>query len=167
MRRAAYRYRGRRNLLNLFSSIVPVCKGWDSKERLFRMAATAKTRLVQPIAQLETRYLTTHTCLAELLVTCGSHVTHAILCERDRLSKHVWQRARMGLRGGVRDCFSTVSTTVHQSLNAVLCVKSGIMLQHGHRWAIGCDRYVIAFILWSQHACTAARSAFAPICIGS
>ena len=28
-----------------------------------------------------------------------------ILCERDRLSKHFWQRARMGLRGGVRDCF--------------------------------------------------------------
>ena len=74
-----------------------------------------------------------HTRLADLLVTCGSHVTRAILCERDRLSKHFWQRARMGLRGGVRDCFSTVSTTVHRSLNAVSRVKSGIMLQHGHR----------------------------------
>ena len=67
-------------------------------------------------------------------------MTHAILCERDRLSKHFWQRARMGLRGGVRDCFSTVSTTVHQSLNAVSRVKSGIMLQHGHRLRSLCNR---------------------------
>ena len=67
-------------------------------------------------------------------------MSHAILCERDRLSKHFWQRARMGLRGGVRDCFSTVSTTVHQSLNAVSRVKSGIMLQHGHRLRSLCNR---------------------------
>ena len=46
----------------------------------------------------------------------------------------------MGLRGGVRDCFSTVSTTVHQSLNAVSRVKSGIMLQHGHRLRSLCNR---------------------------
>ena len=74
------------------------------------------------------------------MITCGSHVTHAILCKRDRLSKHFWQRARMGLRGGVRDCFSTVSTMVHQSLNAVSRVKSGIMLQHGHRLRSLCNR---------------------------
>ena len=69
-------------------------------------------------------------------------MTHAILCERDRLSKHFWQRARMGLRGGVRDCFSTISTTVtvHHSLNAVSRVKSGIMLQHGHRLRSLCNR---------------------------
>ena len=71
-------------------------------------------------------------------------MTHAILCERDRLSKHFWQRARMGLWGGVRDCFSTISTTVHQSLNAVSRVKSGIMLQHaarhGHRLRSQCNR---------------------------
>ena len=74
-----------------------------------RVSAIMDTR--EPIAQLDTRYLSTHTRLADLLVTCGSHVTHAILCERDRLSKHFWQHARMGLRGGVRDCFSTVSAS--------------------------------------------------------
>ena len=46
----------------------------------------------------------------------------------------------MGLRGGVRDCFSTISTTVHHSLNAVSRVKSGIMLQHGHRLRSLCNR---------------------------
>ena len=74
-----------------------------------------------------------HTRLADLLVTGGSHVSHAILLDRSRPSKHFWARARIGLWSGVRDRFSTVSTTVHHTLNAVARVKSVIMLQHDHR----------------------------------
>ena len=74
-----------------------------------------------------------YTHLTDLVVTGGSHVSHAILLDRSRPSKHFWARARIGLWRGVRDRFSTVSTTVHQSLNDVARGKSGIMLQHGHR----------------------------------
>ena len=74
-----------------------------------------------------------HTRLVDLLVTGGSHVSHAILLARSRPSKHFWARARIGLWRGVRDRFSTVSTTVHHTLNAVARVKSVIMLQHDHR----------------------------------
>ena len=78
-----------------------------------------------------------HTRLTDLLVTGGSHVSHAIglaiLLDRSRPSKHFWARARIGLWRGVRDRFSTVSTTVHHTLNAVAHVKSVIMLQHDHR----------------------------------
>ena len=69
-----------------------------------------------------------HTRLTDLLVTGGSHVSHAILLDRSRPSKHFWARARIGLWRGVRDRFSTVSTTVHHTLNAVARVKSVIML---------------------------------------
>ena len=81
-----------------------------------------------------------HTRLTDLLVTGGSHVSHAILLDRSRPSKHFWARARIGLWRGVRDRFSTVSTTVHQSLNVVARGKSGIMLQHGHRSRSLCNR---------------------------
>ena len=74
-----------------------------------------------------------HTHLTDLLVTGGSHVSHAILLDRSCPSKHFWARARIGLRRGVRDRFSTVSATVHHTLNAVARVKSVIMLQHDHR----------------------------------
>ena len=60
-----------------------------------------------------------HTRLTDLPVTRGSHVSHAILLDRSRPIKHFWARARIELWRGVRDRFSTVSTTVHQSLNAV------------------------------------------------
>ena len=86
-----------------------------------------------------------YTRLTDLLVTGpavtgGSHVSHAILLDRSRPSKHFGARARIGLWRSVRDCFSTVSTTVHQSLNAVARGKSGIMLQHGHRSRSLCNR---------------------------
>ena len=81
-----------------------------------------------------------HTRLTDLLVTGGSHVSHAILLDRCRPIKNFWARARIGLWRGVQDRFSTVSTTVHQSLNAVVCGKSGIMLQHGHRSRSLCNR---------------------------
>ena len=81
-----------------------------------------------------------HTRLTDLPFTGGSHVSHAIFLDRSRPSKHFWARARIGLWRGVRDRFSTVSTTVHQSLNVVARGKSGIMLQHGHRSRSLCDR---------------------------
>ena len=81
-----------------------------------------------------------HTRLTDLPVTGGSHVSHAILLDRSRPSKHFGARARIELWRGVRDRFSTVSTTVHQSLNDVARGKSGIMLQHGHRSRSLCNR---------------------------
>ena len=81
-----------------------------------------------------------HTRLTDLLVTGGSHVSHAILLDRSRPSKHFWACARIGLWRGVRDRFSTVSTTVHHTLNAVARVKSVIMLQHDHRLRSLCNR---------------------------
>ena len=83
-----------------------------------------------------------YTRLTDLLVTGGSHVSHAILLDRSRPSKHFWARARIGLWRGVRlrDRFSTVSTTVHHTLNAVARVKSVIMLQHDHRSRSLCNR---------------------------
>ena len=99
-----------------------------------------------------------HTRLTDLLVTGGSHVSHAILLDRSRPSKHFWARERIGLWRGVRDRFSTVSTTVHHTLNAVAHVKSVIMLQHDHRSR---SRYVIAFTmepgrmyLWTLSVCS-------------
>ena len=86
-----------------------------------------------------------HTRLTDLLVTGGSHVSHAILLDRSRPIKNFWARARIGLWRGVRDRFSTVSTTVHgnlvhHTLNAVARVKSVIMLQHDHRSRSLCNR---------------------------
>ena len=81
-----------------------------------------------------------YTRLTDLLVTGGSHVSHAILLDRCHPIKNFWARARIGLWRGVRDRFSTVSTTVHQSLNDVARGKSGIMLQHGHRSRSLCNR---------------------------
>ena len=81
-----------------------------------------------------------YTRLTDLPVTSGSHVSHAILLDRSRPSKHFGARARIELWRGVRDRFSTVSTTVHQSLNVVARGKSGIMLQHGHRSRSLCNR---------------------------
>ena len=81
-----------------------------------------------------------YTRLTDLLVTGGSHVSHAILLDRSRPSKHFGARARIGLWRGVRDRFSTVSTTVHHTRNAVARGKSGIMLQHGHRSRSLCNR---------------------------
>ena len=87
-----------------------------------------------------------HTRLADLPVTGGSHVSHAILLDRSRPIKNFWAHARIGLWRGVRDRFSTVTTTVHQSFNAVARVKSVIMLQHDHRSQSLCPMtYVIAF----------------------
>ena len=63
-------------------------------------------------------------------------------------------------RCGVRDRFSTVSTTVHHTLNAVVCVKSVIMLQHDHRSRSLCNRIYYGA---RTVACTSERSAFAPI----
>ena len=80
-------------------------------------------------------------------------MSHAILLDRSRPSKHFWARARIELWRGVGDCFSTVSTTVHHTLNAVARVKSIIMLQHDHMEPG-------RMYLWT-------RSAFAPIRIGS
>ena len=75
-----------------------------------------------------------------VLVTGGSHVSHTILLNHSRPSKHFGARARIELWRGVRDRLSTVSTTVHQSLNDVARGKSGIMLQHGHRSRSLCNR---------------------------
>ena len=122
-------------------------------------------------------YEPTATHVSHVWPTYWSRVSHTYLaarapnslryCERDRLSKHFWQHARMGLRGGVYETaysapymYQPRYITVH-TLNAVARVKSvRVMLQHDYRSR---DRYVIAFTLWSRHACTAARSAFAPI----
>ena len=81
-----------------------------------------------------------YTRLTDLPVTSGSHVSHAILLDRSRPSKHFGARARIELWRGVRDRFSTVSTTVHHTRNAVARGKSGIMLQHGHRSRSLCNR---------------------------
>ena len=102
-----------------------------------------------------------HTRLTDLLVTGGSHVSHAILLDRSRPSKHFGARARIGLWRSVRDRFSTVSTTVHQSLNAVVRGKSGIMLQHDHQSRSLCNRiYCGAGMHVPLHTQV---SAFAPI----
>ena len=84
-----------------------------------------------------------HTRLTDLLVTGGSHVSHAILLDRCHPIKNFWARARIGLWRGVRDRFSTVSTTVHQSLIDVARGKSGIMLQHGHRSQSLCNPFTM------------------------
>ena len=81
-----------------------------------------------------------HTRLTDLLVTGGSHVSHAILLDRCRPIKNFWARARIGLWRGVQGRFSTVSTTVHHTRNAVARGKSVIMLQHGHRSRSLCNR---------------------------
>ena len=81
-----------------------------------------------------------HTRLTDLPVTGGSHVSHAILLDRCRPIKNFWARARIGLWRGVQDRFSTVSTTVHHTRNAVARRKSVIMLQHGHRSRSLCNR---------------------------
>ena len=81
-----------------------------------------------------------YTRLTDLPVTGGSHVSHAILLDRSRPSKHFGARARIELWRGVRDRFSTVSTTEHHTLNAVARVKSVIMLQHDHRSRSLCNR---------------------------
>ena len=57
--------------------------------------------------------------------------------------KNFWARARIGLWRGVRDRFSTVSTTVHQPLNDVARGMSGIMLQHGHRSQSLCNPFTM------------------------
>ena len=49
-----------------------------------------------------------YTRLTDLPVTSGSHVSHAILLDRSRPSKHFGARARIGLWRGVRDRYSTV-----------------------------------------------------------
>ena len=74
-----------------------------------------------------------HTRLADLLVTGGSHVSHAILLDCSRPIKHFWARARIGLWCGVQDHFSTVSTTVHHTRNAVAREKSRTMV-HAPAW---------------------------------
>ena len=81
-----------------------------------------------------------YTRLTDLPVTSGSHVSPAILLDRSRPSKHFWARARIELWRGLRDGFSTVTTTVHQSFNTVASVKSVIMLQHDHRSRSLCNR---------------------------
>ena len=81
-----------------------------------------------------------YTCLTDLPVTGGSHVSHAILLDRCRPIKNFWARARIGLWRGVQDHFSTVSTTVHHTRNAVAREKSRTMLQHGHRSRSLCNR---------------------------
>ena len=81
-----------------------------------------------------------YTRLTDLPVTSDSHVSHAILLDRSRPSKHFGARARIELWRGVQDRFSTVSTTVHQSFNTVVRVKSVIMLQHDHRSRSLCNR---------------------------
>ena len=81
-----------------------------------------------------------YTRLTDLLVTGGSHVSHAILLDRCRPIKNFWARARIGLWRGVQDRFSTVSTTVHHTRNAVARGKSRTMLQHGHRSRSLCNR---------------------------
>ena len=81
-----------------------------------------------------------YTRLTDLPVTGGSHVSHAILLDRCRPIKNFWARARIGLWRGVQDRFSTVSTTVHHTRNAVARGKSRTMLQHGHRSRSLCNR---------------------------
>ena len=81
-----------------------------------------------------------YTRLTDLPVTSSSHVSHAILLDRSRPSKHFGARARIELWRGVQDRFSTVSTTEHHTLNAVARVKSVIMLQHDHRSRSLCNR---------------------------
>ena len=60
--------------------------------------------------------------------------------DRCRPIKNFWARARIGLWRGVQDHFSTVSTTVHHTRNAVAREKSRTMLQHGHRSRSLCNR---------------------------
>ena len=118
-----------------------------------------------------------YTRLTDLPVTSGSHVSHAILLDpgNDRVpystapleqaDKHFWARARIGLWRGVRDRFSTVSTTVHHTRNAVARGKSGIMLQLGHRSRSLCNR--IYYGAETAVAGTVSARVFAPIGTGS
>ena len=98
-----------------------------------------------------------YTRLTDLLVTGGSHVSHAILLDRCHPIKNFWARARIGLWRGVRDRFSTVSTTEHQSLNDVARGKSVIMLQHGHRSQSLCNPFTMEpgrMYLWTLSVCS-------------
>ena len=109
-----------------------------------------------------------YTRLTDLLVTGGSHVSHAILLDRSRPSKHFGARARIELWRGVRDRFSTVSTTVvgtsqPQSFNVSWRVGR---VASCSSMAIGRNRYVI-HLLWSRDGGTVYARVFAPICIGS
>ena len=69
-----------------------------------------------------------HTRLTDLPVTGGSHVSHTILLDRSRPSKHFGVCARIELWCGVRDRFSTASATsaVYEtaSANCVWCICS-------------------------------------------
>ena len=84
-------------------------------------------------------------------------MTHAILCERDRLSKHFWQRARMGLRGGVRARIDTVSTTVHRSLDAVAREKSRVLTPAASRVR---KLFLRRMYLWTLNAFSDSHAVF-------
>ena len=84
-----------------------------------------------------------HTRPTDLPVSPVAHTCHTQFTSTafaSRPIKHFWARARIELWRGVRDRFSTVSTTVHHTRNAVARGKSGIMLQHGHRSRSLCNR---------------------------
>ena len=68
---------------------------------LLRTAATAKTRLMSSIAELDIRSMNLHTRLTDLPVTGGSHVSHAIILDRSRPSASTFGRTRGSGYGAV------------------------------------------------------------------
>ena len=76
-----------------------------------------------------------------ILVTGGSHVRKPILRKRRQRACTFWSRARIGLRGGVRARFSTVSTMLHRSSNGDARRKSGVKVLVDPRTAPLCNRY--------------------------
>ena len=70
------------------------------------------------------------------------------------LSTHFPARARMGLRGGVRARFDTVSSTEHRSPNAVGRGRRRNLIQHGHRPPLLIDR--VSQFLRRRYLCSSA-----------
>jgi len=118
----------------------PLLRGQIGKHELLRTTATVKVQLVSSIEELDTRSMSLSARPYDLLVTVGSHALHADSSRAPPPGRHFWPHARMGLRGGVRARFDTVSTTVHHSLNAVARGRSGLLVQHGHRACSLCNR---------------------------
>ena len=90
-----------------------------------------------------------------ILVTGGSHVRKPFLRKRRQRACTFWSRARIGLRGGVRARFSTASTMLHRSLNAVAHRRRRVRSYQCHRPRRLC-KWICPILrrwyLWSAHA---------------
>ena len=76
----------------------------------------------------------------------------------------------MGLRGGIRASFNTISIIEHRSLNAIARGRISNKIQHGHRPSFLCNRIYYGLNYGARTAVagtSVTRRPFAPMPIGS